>query len=45
MQKTTEGSEAVDALVREVAFWSAGLRRSVRLLSWAQVLADGRRQG
>jgi uncharacterized protein YciI len=38
-------AEAVDSLVREDPFWSAGLRRSVRILRWSQVFADGRRQG
>jgi uncharacterized protein YciI len=33
----------VDALVREDPFWPTGLRRSVRILWWNQVFADGRR--
>jgi uncharacterized protein YciI len=36
-------SAAVEALVREDPFWSAGLRRAVRLVEWRQVFADGRR--
>jgi uncharacterized protein len=34
---------AVDALVREDPFWPTGLRRSVRVLTWSQVFADGKR--
>jgi uncharacterized protein len=33
----------VDALVKEDPFWPTGLRRSVRILTWSQVFADGRR--
>ena len=33
----------VDALVREDPFWPTGLRKSVRVLVWTQVFADGRR--
>src|SRR5215831_12665094 len=33
----------VDALVRDDPFWSTGLRKSVRVLVWGQVFADGRR--
>jgi uncharacterized protein len=33
----------VDALVKEDPFWPTGLRRSVRILSWSQVFADGKR--
>lgn len=35
----------VDQLVKEDPFWPTGLRRSVRILAWQQVFADGRRQG
>jgi uncharacterized protein YciI len=35
--------DAVDALIREDPFWPTGLRRSVRVLSWSQVFADGKR--
>jgi uncharacterized protein YciI len=33
--------EQVEALVREDPFWTTGLRRSVRVLAWTQVFADG----
>jgi uncharacterized protein YciI len=33
----------VDALVKEDPFWPTGLRKSVRILAWKQVFADGRR--
>jgi uncharacterized protein YciI len=33
---------AVDTLVRQDPFWPTGLRRSVRILAWHQVFADGR---
>lgn len=33
----------VDTLVKEDPFWPTGLRRSVRILRWNQVFADGRR--
>ena len=33
----------VDALVKEDPFWPTGLRRSVRILAWSQVFADGKR--
>lgn len=36
-------SEAVDALVKGDPFWPTGLRKSVRILAWAQVFAEGRR--
>lgn len=35
--------QTVDALVRADPFWQAGLRRSVRVLHWHRVFADGRR--
>jgi uncharacterized protein len=35
--------DLVDTLVKEDPFWPAGLRRSVRILGWSQVFADGRR--
>jgi len=34
---------AVDMLVKQDPFWPTGLRRSVRILSWSQVFADGKR--
>lgn len=33
----------VHNLVEEDPFWSAGLRKSVRILSWSRVFADGQR--
>ncbi len=33
-----------EALVRADPFWPTGLRRSVRVLAWRQVFADGRRR-
>jgi uncharacterized protein len=38
-----ESPSVVDALVKNDPFWPTGLRRSVRVLTWAQVFADGRR--
>jgi uncharacterized protein YciI len=32
----------IDALVKEDPFWTTGLRKSVRILVWNQVFADGR---
>jgi uncharacterized protein YciI len=34
---------AIDALVKEDPFWPTGLRRSVRVLCWSRVFADGKR--
>lgn len=34
---------AVDALVKADPFWPTGLRKSVRILAWTQVFAEGRR--
>lgn len=39
-----EEASAVEALVREDPFWPTGLRRSVRVLDWRQVFADGTRR-
>lgn len=33
---------AVEALVRADPFWPTGLRKSVRVLAWRRVFADGR---
>jgi len=33
----------VEALVTADPFWTTGLRKSVRILLWTQVFADGRR--
>jgi uncharacterized protein YciI len=38
-----DSADVVDALVKEDPFWPTGLRRSVRILSWGQVFADGKR--
>jgi uncharacterized protein YciI len=38
-----DSSDEVDALVKADPFWPTGLRRSVRILNWSQVFADGRR--
>lgn len=38
-----DGRADVDALVEEDPFWPTGLRRSVRILEWKQVFADGER--
>ena len=37
-----DNPEAVEALVHEDPFWPTGLRKSVRVLHWRQVFADGR---
>ena len=39
-----EGQEAVQALVEADPFWPSGLRRSVRVLEWTRVFAEGVRQ-
>ena len=39
-----ESAEAVQSLVETDPFWSTGLRKSVRVLEWTQVFADGKRQ-
>ena len=38
-----EGPSEIDALVKEDPFWPTGLRRSVRVLMWNQVFANGQR--
>ena len=35
--------EAVQALYRADPFWPTGLRKSVQVLRWRQVFADGHR--
>ena len=37
------GHDDVDTLVKEDPFWPTGLRRSVRILTWREVFADGQR--
>jgi uncharacterized protein YciI len=39
----TENSEAVKRIYESDPFWPSGLRKSVRVLAWTQVFADGRR--
>jgi uncharacterized protein len=39
-----ESADAVAALYRADPFWPTGLRRSVRVLAWSQVFADGKRR-
>jgi uncharacterized protein len=36
-------AQEVDRLIREDPFWSTGLRKSVRVLTWRRVFADGHR--
>ena len=36
-----DSAEAVQALVETDPFWPTGLRKSVRILEWTQVFADG----
>jgi len=38
-----DSPDVVDVLVKTDPFWPTGLRHSVRILSWSQVFADGRR--
>src|SRR5262249_58589324 len=38
-----DSPDVVDALVQADPFWPTGLRHSVRILSWSQVFAAGRR--
>ena len=38
-----EDANAVRALIKADPFWPTGLRKSVRLLTWTQVFAQGRR--
>jgi uncharacterized protein YciI len=33
----------VDQLVKQDSFWPTGLRKSVRILAWNQVFAEGKR--
>ena len=41
---SAEGADDVQALVERDPFWPTGLRKSVRILHWKQVFADGKRQ-
>ena len=38
-----DSRDRAEALTREDPFYSAGLRRSIRILEWRRVFADGRR--
>jgi uncharacterized protein YciI len=38
-----DSPDVVDALVKEDPFWPTGLRRSVRIVNWSQVFANGKR--
>jgi uncharacterized protein len=38
-----ESPDIVDRLVKADPLWPTGLRRSVRILGWSRVFADGRR--
>ena len=38
-----DAPEAVAALYQKDPFWPTGLRKSVRVLQWSQVFADGRK--
>ena len=39
-----DSSDTVQSLIETDPFWSTGLRKSVRVLEWTQVFADGKRQ-
>jgi uncharacterized protein YciI len=39
-----ESSDDIDRLVKEDPFWFAGLRKSVQILTWNRVFADGKRR-
>ena len=38
-----ERQDEVERLIKEDPFWPTGLRKSVRILEWTQVFANGRR--
>lgn len=38
----SESPQAVQALIEADPFWPTGLRKSIRVLRWTQVFADGR---
>lgn len=40
----TDNPQAVRALVETDPFWPTGLRKSIRILQWTQVFADGERR-
>jgi uncharacterized protein len=37
-------ADEVDQLVKQDPFWPTGLRKSVRILAWSQVYAEGKRR-
>ncbi len=39
-----DSPDTVQSLIEADPFWSTGLRKSVRVLEWTQVFADGKRQ-
>ena len=39
-----DSAQAVHTLVEADPFWPTGLRKSVRILEWTRVFADGKRQ-
>ncbi len=39
-----DGPEAVRRLIESDPFWPTGLRKSVRVLQWTRVFADGERR-
>lgn len=41
---TADNVQAVKTLVAADPFWPTGLRKSVRVLEWTQVFADGKRR-
>ncbi len=38
-----DSPQAVQSLIEADPFWPTGLRKSVRILEWTQVFADGKR--
>lgn len=41
---SVKNREAAQALIEQDPFWPTGLRKSIRILEWTQVFADGVRQ-
>lgn len=41
---TADSPRAVRSLVEADPFWPSGLRKSVRILEWTRVFADGKRR-
>lgn len=40
----SDSKDSVQKLVESDPFWPTGLRKSVQILEWKQVFADGKRQ-